>query len=133
MFEFDQLVGRNILLLSIGSILGTCLRFYSLNYLCSLLSRKYLATFLVNTAAAFSLGLVTTKSSLEEVSSNSSGWVLFVCIGFLGGFSTFSTFLLEVFETFLKSRYKESFLLATYSVLGGLFAAAAGLGIGNIF
>jgi CrcB protein len=48
----------------------------------------------------------------------------------LGSFSTFSTFMAELFVVLRECRWSEAVLLGGGSVLGGLIAMAMGLAMG---
>ena len=72
------------------------------------------------------LGFVLAFQSepIKEISSYSL--MLFLSVGFLGSLSTFSTFMVEIVNTFVEYSWFESLGLLICSVLVGLLAAAAG-------
>jgi len=122
---------KPFLLVSLGAVIGACIRMHFVSYLGATFPRKYFGTFVVNTSATFGLGLVLSLSSQAGLPNNSSPLLLLVCVGFLGSLSTFSAFVLELLDTFFERRWQEGFLLAVISLLGGLMAAALGYGLGN--
>ena len=79
----------NVLLVALGSALGGLSRYYVGIWVTNLSGARTLGTVLINVAGSFAIGLFLTLSSER-------GWnntlVLFVAVGFLGGFTTFSTF-----------------------------------------
>ena len=57
-----------------------------------------ISTLLVNVAGAFLIGLLAAWAG--KAGHLSPGWVLFLQTGFCGGFTTFSTFRLQVLFSF---------------------------------
>jgi len=96
-----------IIFLMAGGALGTLSRFYVAG-----LSHKFLAglmpwgTLVVNSAGAFFIGLFWALFELKDVSPNTR---MFIAVGFLGGFTTFSTFVcifgFDVMSAFLSSAF----------------------------
>ena len=82
-------------------------------------------TFIANISGAFLLGVVVTLS--VERGSLSEPWLLFLGVGVLGGYTTFSTFSYETLSLFREGLYAQA---AAYS-LGSLALGivAAGLGV----
>ena len=79
----------------------------------------------INIVASFLLGLLTAEHWFERDAREALG------IGFLGGFSTFSTFSVQiVLETDAGRPDRAALYLAT-SVIGGIAAAAAGFALGR--
>jgi CrcB protein len=88
-------------------------------------------TWLANVLGSFCIGLL-------YVLGKEKGWLnpelyLLATTGMLGGFTTFSTFSLEVVSFFLEGQVWRAFGYALLSVLVGLLAAAAGIWIGRHF
>ncbi|WP_088066946.1 fluoride efflux transporter CrcB [Gottfriedia luciferensis] len=77
--------------------------------------------FFINTIGSFILGL-TSFLYLEKVISTTI-W-LFIGVGILGGFTTFSTFGYEVFQLLLSKKYKTALtyiVLSTLISIGGAY------------
>jgi CrcB protein len=74
--------------------------------------------FIVNVLGSFLLGL--TYGSVQE------GFDLFV-IGFAGAFTTWSTFMLDIYLAYELKRHKEAWVNLVMSLGIGLFAAWIGL------
>ena len=82
-------------------------------------------TFVINVLGCFAMGLLMTLIVDREILP--AAWRLFLCVGFLGGFTTFSSFGYETLMLFAEGR-----LLAVLAYVGGsvglgLVAAAAGV------
>ncbi len=86
-----------------------------------------LGTLLVNVVGSFVLGLVYECGTLVWQSSNE--FKAFLIVGILGGFTTFSTFSLEIVVLFQKGEIGAGVLYA----VGSLVLAVLGLTMGIIF
>lgn len=119
---------RDALLVAIGAVPGAWLRFRLVNHFEPMLPRKHWATFSVNVTACFALGLV---SALARRCGSNADVSLLLSTGFLGSFSTFSTFSVEVFQSWLNGFRREALWLMGGSVLAGLVAVVAGQRVGG--
>ncbi|KEK21099.1 chromosome condensation protein CrcB [Bacillus manliponensis] len=114
------------ILVGIGGFFGAIARFFINN----VTKEKYgthfpYGTLFVNIFGSFLLGLLYGAQV-------STAWMLLCGTGFLGAFTTFSTFKLEVVQAMHK---RESKLVITYvisSYLCGITSAFIGFYIGNI-
>ncbi len=121
----------NVVLVFVGGGLGAAAR-----YLVSGLVHRFVdpafpyGTLAVNLVGCFAIGFLA--SMVEERFLINTSVRTFLGIGILGGFTTFSTFSLET----LQLARDASFLLALWnislSVVGGLFAAWAGMAVGRM-
>jgi CrcB protein len=107
----------NTLLIIIGAAIGAPMRF-AIDQLIKKFTNKPYGIFIVNIVGSFILGL-TFKSS-EHAHD------LFA-IGFAGAFTTWSTFMLDIYLAFELKRYKEAFFNLLLSLGFGLIAAWCGL------
>ncbi|WP_242361950.1 fluoride efflux transporter FluC [Limosilactobacillus antri] len=110
-----------MLLTSSGAALGAILR-----YLLTLAGKKTawnwpLTTLLINLTGAFMLGLAT-----HCLASNSL-LMTFLGPGVLGGYTTFSTYNVELVTLIHSHRWRAATGYAVLSLAGGLLAAAIGL------
>ena len=122
-------MSNDALLVAIGAVPGAWLRFRVVNHFEPIIPRKHWGTFGVNVIACFALGLLV---SLEQSCAQaSSRMLLLLGTGFLGSFSTFSTFMAEVFAVLRARAWGETLGLLASSVLGGLLAMELGLAIGG--
>lgn len=116
---------RNILLVGAGGFLGAVLRYGITVLLFNAGPRDFpLATFLINVTGAFALGFFMTfaaeRAHLEpEVR-------LFVATGFLGAYTTFSTFEFETYELVQTGLYA----WAAANLLGSVAAGFAAVQLG---
>jgi len=83
---------------------------------------KPLGTFLVNVFGSFLIGLTFSKS--EKVYD-------LVAVGFAGAFTTWSTFMLDIYLGFELKRYREISINLVLSLGFGLAAAYLGLQLVN--
>lgn len=83
-----------------------------------------LGTLLVNTAGSLGIGVVFV---LLERSAIHPDWRSIVMVGFLGAFTTFSTYALDSVELYLQGMVTQAVLYALGSVVLCLGAAAAGI------
>tara|TARA_A100001037_G_scaffold303436_1_gene337445 strand:- start:247 stop:642 length:396 start_codon:yes stop_codon:yes gene_type:complete len=118
-------------LVAIGAVPGAWLRLRVVNHLAPMVPRKHWGTFTVNMVAAFALGLVLALQAKYSPVSGASPLILLIGVGFFGSLSTFSTFAVEVLNTLREHRWSEALVLAVGSILGGLLAVAAGVGLAN--
>jgi CrcB protein len=107
----------NTLYVILGAAIGAPARFAIDQYIRRFSSQPY-GIFLVNILGSFLLG-VTFRSS-EHVYD-------FFVIGFAGAFTTWSTFMLDIFLAYELRRYKEAGLNLVLSLGFGLIAAWCGL------
>tara|TARA_B100000900_G_C20577234_1_gene715842 strand:- start:1379 stop:1759 length:381 start_codon:yes stop_codon:yes gene_type:complete len=120
--------GSEALLVALGAIPGAWLRLRLVNHFQPMLPRKHWGTFVVNVTACFSLGLVLAQ---VERCGPITGLALLIGVGFLGSLSTFSTFVMEVFNELRAGEALLALVLMFASLLMGLVAAAAGYGLGS--
>lgn len=116
------------MLVALGAVPGAWLRFRVVNHFEPMLPRKHWGTFGVNLIACFALGLLV---SLERgCAAPGQRLLLLVGTGFLGSFSTFSTFIAELQVVLAQRHWREATVLVGGSLAGGLLAMQAGLVLG---
>ena len=116
-------------LVGLGAVPGAWLRFRMVNHLEPMLPRRHWGTVGVNLLACFVLGLlVSLETSCGE---GSRRLMLLLATGFLGSFSTFSSFIAELHVLWRQRNAAEALLLVGGSVLGGLVALTIGLRLGT--
>lgn len=117
------------LLVAIGAVPGAWLRFRLVNHLRPLMPRQHWATAGVNLVACLTLGLLL---SLGEGCTDLHRLGLLLSVGFLGSFSTFSTFVAELLLALGDGQLGEALRLAGLSVGGGLLALELGRWLGGL-
>ena len=121
---------RDVLTVAAGGAIGASLRYV---IALALVSRGpgYIPwnTALVNISGAFLLGLVVTLSLDRNMLSEA--WLLFIGIGILGGYTTFSTFSFETFDLLREGAIAQAALYSIGSLILGVLAAFAGFALGR--
>ena len=116
----------NLMMIALGGALGAVSRFLLGNAVSKAIgSALPYGTFVINVIGCFALGLLMTLIVDREMLP--AAWRLFLCVGFLGGFTTFSSFGYEALMMLTEGR-----LLAVLAYVGGSVAlglVAAGLGV----
>lgn len=121
--------GGAALLIALGAVPGAWLRFRLVNHWEPLVPRKHWGTFAVNVIACLALGLVV---GLEQSCGEAAKRVmLLLCTGFLGSFSTFSTFMVELYGVLRRCQWREALLLGGGSLAGGMIALKLGMLLGD--
>lgn len=110
----------NYLFVLIGGGIGSVVRYWlSIN-----ISTSITSTFISNFASSFILGCLAAY--LQQKSNANENLRLLLAVGFCGGFSTFSTFSLDVFKLLQTGDVK----LAVINVLGSVFSCVLAVVIG---
>ena len=116
----------NLLIIALGGALGAVSRFLLGNGVSRALgSALPYGTFVINIVGCFAMGLLMTIIVDREMIP--AAWRLFLCVGFLGGFTTFSSFGYEALMLLTEGRMLAALAYAGGSVVLGLVAAAAGV------
>tara|TARA_Y100001968_G_scaffold51674_1_gene42611 strand:- start:642 stop:1031 length:390 start_codon:yes stop_codon:yes gene_type:complete len=122
---------QDILLVSIGAVFGVNSRFIIHQRFKQIDIKSDLITLLINTSSSFFLGLFISILTRIRSLNFSSQLALFFLIGFLGSLSTFSTFVYDLLDLFLKSHFLRALKLFIFSFSLGIIALALGLLLGN--
>ncbi len=118
----------NILVIALGGALGAILRYGLGLYVSSKWNLDFpLPTFIINISGAFLLGFLNILF-LERFTLNPI-WRLGIGIGFLGAYTTFSTFGYEVIILLEDGSYWTAGLYTTLSILVGFVGVALGVGL----
>ena len=116
---------------SFGGAFGAIAR-YSLN---TLLAKSFapfpFATFFINVTGSFLIGFLAII--FTEKFTESENWRLFLTVGFLGAYTTFSTFELETFELLREKQLVTAFFYVSASFIVGLFGVFSGVWYGRKF
>jgi CrcB protein len=106
----------NTFLVILGAAIGAPARFLVDQYFRKF-TEKPVGTFVVNIAGSFLIGLA--YSSTEH-------WHDFLAIGFAGAFTTWSTFIIDIFLGYELKKYKVVAVNLVASLVFGLLAAYGG-------
>lgn len=118
------------LMVAIGGAIGSVLRFWVGIHVSNRLATRFLAgTFIINMTACFLIGFVITL--LAQKTSWSPNWRYLIPIGFIGGYSTFSTFEYETFRVFHEGELLIAGLNVILSVVVGFFSVWLGVVTGR--
>ncbi len=82
------------------------------------------ATLAINLAGGLAMGLLAGAMLRGGLAD---GWRLFVGVGVLGGFTTFSAFSLEMIQLLQDGRWVDGISYAAVSVIGSVLLLGAGL------
>lgn len=121
-----------ILMVALGGALGALARWgISASPLNSVFEKFPFPTFLVNIVGSFLIGLFLILFADKYVVSDNAR--LFVFIGFLGAFTTFSTFELEIWTLIKEGHFVTSLLYLLSSVVVGFVGLIGGVWLGRQF
>lgn len=116
---------------ALGGALGAVSRFLMGNAVSKFLGSAWpYGTFIINIVGCFCMGVLMTV--IVERQLLPAVWRLFLCVGFLGGFTTFSSFGYEAFSLINGGRLLEALAYVGGSVLLGLMTAAVGVFVGRV-
>ncbi|MDX1331539.1 MAG: fluoride efflux transporter CrcB [Robiginitalea sp.] len=116
---------KQALLIFLGGGMGSVLRYLISTHFNSSENQLYLGTFLVNIIGCLLLGFVLGVSLKNSWMSTET--TLLLGAGFCGGFTTFSTFSVELHALLRVGNYSLFFLYLAGSILIGLLCIALGL------
>ena len=118
-----------LIAIALGGALGTLARFAIGRVLVPLANGIPLATLVVNTTGSFLLGFLVARTAGRSPSER----LLrpFAAIGFCGGFTTFSTLVLEIDQGLGRLAFGSALAYLSITVATGLLAAAGGAGVGH--
>ena len=119
-----------ILSVAIGGSLGAVARYLiNVSPLATATSKFPLPTFLINIIGSFLIGfLMIVFADKFEVSENVR---MAVIVGFLGAFTTFSTFEMEIFSLIRDREFVTGFLYLFLSIFVGFVGVVAGVELGR--
>ncbi len=114
-----------ILIVAAGGALGSAARYVTGFLLSNLWGSAWpYGTFTVNFTGSFLIGLI---SALLITKYPDPRLAAFLIAGFLGGFTTFSSFMNETFQFLTEGRFPEGLTYLALQLAAGLFAVAAGI------
>ena len=117
----------NLILVGIGGLFGGLSRFQMGKVLARKSKSSFpIETFIINVTGALLLGLITSTATSKTV-------YLLLGDGFLGAYTTFSTFMYEGFNLFKGKEHVNAFFYIFISLMVGVLGYTLGFVIGNSF
>jgi CrcB protein len=128
----SEVRGVAYLLIGIGGFLGANARYLVAGWIAERLGASFpYGTLVINVSGSFILGFFSVF--ISDRLSVHPNWRLFFAVGFLGAYTTFSTFSFESFALI----QERSYVLAVANMLGsvflGLMAVVAGIIVARLF
>ena len=118
------------LMVGIGGFLGAVARFWVGGYVYDRMGTKFpYGTFVINVSGCFFLGLVMTL--LTERTHMHPNWRYLLPIGFIGAYTTFSTFEYETLAVARDGQWLTALLNILLSVVCGFVAIWLGVASGR--
>lgn len=114
-----------ILCISCGAVFGALGRWgltYSFN---SLFSTFAFGTLLANLIGCFLIGVL--MAFFWQHPQINDLWKLFLVTGFLGAFTTFSSFSIEVIELLMSDKWGGALSVIAFHLIGGLMSTTLGI------
>ncbi|MGH9741359.1 MAG: fluoride efflux transporter CrcB [Candidatus Acidiferrum sp.] len=119
------------LMIGVGGFLGAIARFWLGGIVGARMGTRFpYGTLLINCTGSFLLGFVITL--LAERTHWSPNWRYMIPIGFIGAYTTFSTFEYETFRVMQDGEMLLAFLNVLISVVVGFFAVWLGVIAGRL-
>jgi len=119
-----------VLYVALGGAIGALLRHFVHLFVVNRIGMSFLGTLFVNTTGSFLLGV------LIGIMSNHVSWPvelrMFLAIGVLGSYTTFSTLSLEIVESLQRGEVLTAVTNLALSMILGLLAASLGLFAGRL-
>ncbi len=121
-----------ILSVAIGGAFGATARYLiNISPLANLFEKFPFPTFFINITGSFLIGFLLVL--LTDKFTTNGNLRLAVLVGFLGAFTTFSTFELEIFDLVRERYFAIAFLYFSLSVLVGFAGILAGVWLAKKF
>lgn len=121
---------RRYLLIALGGALGAVARYAVGAAVAQRYGTKFPAgTLTINLSACFVIGLILEY--LNRHTGMSAAWRYVIPIGFIGAYSTFSTFEYEAWADVTRGAYWNALLYVSVSLIGGFVAVALGAATGR--
>ncbi len=117
--------------LIVGGSLGTVLRYLIANQTCRFIAYPFYGTITVNLIGCFLIGFISFV--LDKNFPAQTEWRLLLIVGFLGAFTTFSTFIFDSAVLMNQAKLLAGFLNVFISVVGGFLLFILGSYAGKIF
>lgn len=115
------------LLVGIGGMSGSLLRYYIVNYFILLFGRLYpFGVLCVNVSGSFLIGICAAYGYQHLKGSASDFFTAFFMVGIIGGFTTFSSFSLDTFTMMYEGKWALALVNVLANVVLCILATALG-------
>ena len=119
---------QRYLFIMIGGALGSAARFWVGTIVSNRMGTRFpFGTLVINITACFIIGL--SLEVLNRHADLSPSWRFLVPIGFVGAYSTFSTFEWETFSNLTQGTFWIALFYVVASLVAGLIAVALGVAL----
>jgi fluoride exporter len=123
---------KTLILVGTGGFLGSISRFLASRFVQEHLPVAFpYGTFFVNISGCLLIGIIYGIS--EKSSLLTTGWKMFLAVGFCGGFTTFSTFANENLALLRDGAILHFTLYTVLSVILGIMATFSGVVLTRLF
>jgi fluoride exporter len=120
-----------VLLVALGGALGSATRYLVSGWISQRMGVSFpYGTLIVNLSASFAIGFLFAFA--DKRAGLSSYWRLFIAVGFIGGYSTFSTYEYEAIRMLQDGEVLFGTVYLVGSMAGGAIAAFTGIAAGSI-
>lgn len=111
---------------ALGAVPGALSRYYFTLFIAEKISINFpLGTFLINLSGAFLMGLVATLTQ-----NPAEQWLnSLIIVGFLGSYTTFSTYILDLFNLSQTTDWQRVIFYGVGTPLGGLLGIELGIAL----
>jgi CrcB protein len=117
--------------IALGGALGSIARFWVGTTVASRLGTRFpFGTLVINISACLIIGF--SLEVLNRHANLSPSWRFLVPIGFVGAYSTFSTFEWEMFSNMTQGGFWVAILYLVVSIVSGLIAVALGVSLARV-
>jgi CrcB protein len=113
---------KNFLIVGLGGFTGSILRYAC--YLIPIKTESFWVTMLINIIGSFAIGIIAGLSQRGNILGEE--WRIFLGVGICGGFTTFSTFSMEMTQLLQQGKWINFTLYLCASIVAGLLAFIAG-------
>ena len=119
------------MLIGAGALLGANARYWLTNYFVQRFGAAFpYGTLFINMSGSFLLGFIITLVANRFVVD--PGYRLFLGVGFMGAYTTFSTFSYDTIALLERGDLLPALLNVGFSVLGSLVAAYLGIALARL-
>ncbi len=122
---------QRYLFIAIGGALGSVARFWIGTTVAGRMGTRFpFGTLVVNITACLIIGL--SLEILNRHTNLNPSWRFLIPIGFIGAYSTFSTYEWEIYSNLMQGAFWIAILYLTVSLVAGLIAVAAGVSLAKL-